>query len=419
VKFPVIHDEAPIRISTDHHLRRAMLGGREMECCADCGGVGGEGISLKACKSCMSVKYCNADCQKNHWPRHKKECKQRAAELHDEALFKDPPAKEDCPICFLPMPTKMISCVSLPPATISSIPIADYVEANEELAKTDMEVYYPCCGKSICVGCVYSFHKSGNDDKCPFCNADQMGRTDEEAVEELMKRTAANDATSMCGLAYHYYHGKLGLQQDLAKGVDLYIRAAELGYSKAHYNLGIEYQQGGKLKQQQETNNNDDDEYYTIYPTRYLMLAYMSILNLLSDWTCYSIAPIAQLTKIKFGTSINPEGLVTIFLFANTISTILEPAILGRLGLRRTVLVGALLLMCGSIVKSSGVLHAVRVDVEEEYRYDQVCSSSLSGRGGKGNDDDGSWRLYLGFFLVGLSQPLYQCTPALQRMICC
>ncbi len=27
----------------------------------------------------------------------KNECKQRAAEIYDEALFKDPPAKEDCP----------------------------------------------------------------------------------------------------------------------------------------------------------------------------------------------------------------------------------------------------------------------------------------------------------------------------------
>ena len=77
-------------------------------CCAECGEEGGN-VSLKACKACMSVKYCNAVCQKKHWPIHKKECKLRAAELRDEALFKDPPAKEDCPICFLPMPFKLIS----------------------------------------------------------------------------------------------------------------------------------------------------------------------------------------------------------------------------------------------------------------------------------------------------------------------
>ena len=67
--------------------------------CANCGtDEKGEGISLKACKSCMLVKCCNPTCQRNHWPKHKKPCKQRAAELHDEALFKDPPPKEDCPV---------------------------------------------------------------------------------------------------------------------------------------------------------------------------------------------------------------------------------------------------------------------------------------------------------------------------------
>jgi hypothetical protein len=92
-------------------------------CCAECGEKGD--ASLKTCKSCMSVKYCNADCQKRHWPTHKKDCKLRAAELRDEALFKDPPAKEDCPICFLPMPAQLICCFSLPSATILSVPIYD------------------------------------------------------------------------------------------------------------------------------------------------------------------------------------------------------------------------------------------------------------------------------------------------------
>jgi hypothetical protein len=124
------------------------------QCCANCGVAGG--VSLKSCKACMQARYCNAECQKNHWSKHKKECKQRAAELRDEALFKDPPAKEDCPICFLPMPRRLICCVLLPPATITSVPIYDLSKANEELENISTEDYYPCCGKSICQGCLYS-----------------------------------------------------------------------------------------------------------------------------------------------------------------------------------------------------------------------------------------------------------------------
>ena len=183
-------------------------------CCADCGKEGG--VSLKACKACMLVKYCGAECQRYHWPTHKKLCKQRAAELRDEALFKDPPPKEDCPICFLPMPVKLICCVSLPPATIKSVPVYDYAEANEELATKAMEAYYSCCGKSICKGCVLSSYMSGNNKKCPFCNADQ-DKTEGEKVEELMKRVEANDAVAMCVLGSHYIHGGYGLLQDQEK----------------------------------------------------------------------------------------------------------------------------------------------------------------------------------------------------------
>jgi hypothetical protein len=139
-------------------------------------------ISLKTCTLCKIVKYCNAECQKNHWPTHKKVCKLRAAELRDEASFKDPPAKEDCPICFLPMPLSLICCISLPPATISSVPIRNYAEANEELTSKATEEYYPCCGKSICGGCVDSFRKSGNIETCPYCKAVRIGKTDDEKV---------------------------------------------------------------------------------------------------------------------------------------------------------------------------------------------------------------------------------------------
>ena len=164
-------------------------------CCGECGKDGG--VSLKTCKSCRLVKYCNAECQHKHWSKHKIECKRRAAELHDEALFKEPPAKEECPICFLPMPSKLICCVSLPIATITSVPIFDFSEANTELANKATDGYYQCCSKSICAGCVYSSCMSGNNDKCPFCNSDRVNKTVEEDVKDNMKRVEANDAASI------------------------------------------------------------------------------------------------------------------------------------------------------------------------------------------------------------------------------
>ena len=137
--------------------------------------------------------------------------------------------------------------------------------------------------------------------------------------------------------------------------------------------------------------SNGTIEPYKIYWQRWLMLFYLSILNLLSDWTCYSVAPISVLTSEAFGT-INPELLVTIFLAANTLGTCFEPIFLARIGLRKTIIVGSFLLMLGSMIKSGGIPWIMSRSLEKGY---------------------GEWRVYFGFFVVGLSQPLYQCTPAL------
>ena len=49
-------------------------------------------------------------------------------------------------------------------------------------------------------------------------------------------------------LAYYYYRGRGGLQQDRSKGDDLLTRAAALGSSQAHYQLGIHFDKGGVVK---------------------------------------------------------------------------------------------------------------------------------------------------------------------------
>ena len=160
------------------------------------------------------------------------------------------PAKEDGPICFLPMPTKLISCMTLSPATILSVPIYDYEVTNEELATIATEVYYSCCEKSICGGCIYSFKQSGNIGICPFCNARTGGKTNEERVGELMKRVEVNDAGAIYVLGNYYYHGKQGLLRDQERAMELWKQAADLGYSKAHYQLGCIYDAEGNSKKE-------------------------------------------------------------------------------------------------------------------------------------------------------------------------
>jgi hypothetical protein len=38
---------------------------------------------------------------------------------------------------------------------------------------------------------------SGSNDKCPFCNAEVIGKTTEEHVELMMKQVETNDPAAM------------------------------------------------------------------------------------------------------------------------------------------------------------------------------------------------------------------------------
>jgi len=82
----------------------------------------------------------------------------------------------------------------------------------------------------------------------PFCNYDGSGKTDEEIVEDLMKRVEANDAGAIYVLGSYHSHGTLGLLRDREKATELWTQAAKLGSRQAHHNLGILYYEGGDVK---------------------------------------------------------------------------------------------------------------------------------------------------------------------------
>ena len=52
--------------------------------------------------------------------------------------------------------------------------------------------------------CVLLYYEVGHIGTCAFCKADIIGKTDEEIVEELMKRVEANDACAILLLGNQY-----------------------------------------------------------------------------------------------------------------------------------------------------------------------------------------------------------------------
>jgi len=194
--------------------------------CANCGKEGSE--VTNTCNKCKEVMYCNAACKKRHRHKHKKECERRVAELHDEKLFKQPPPMEDCPICFLRLPSLMSG-----------------------------STYMACCGKMICCGCVYApvYDHEGSvipEKTCPFCrtkfprriNRIRNRSSDEKWIEMTNKRVDMNDARAIHSMGVYYSNGLYGLPQNMAKALKLWHRAVELGHALTYCNIGVAHMAG-------------------------------------------------------------------------------------------------------------------------------------------------------------------------------
>jgi len=140
---------------------------------------------------------------------------------HDQNidLFKEPPPKKNCPICFLPM-----SCV-------------------EGLCGASA-MYQPCCGVMICSGCVMKMMNEmseGNIKDCCPCCREPIDYTDKVLLNRCKNRMAVHDAEAFYELGLAYRHGNWGLLQDYNKAFELWTRAAELGSIYASYDLGTLY----------------------------------------------------------------------------------------------------------------------------------------------------------------------------------
>ena len=180
---------------------------------------------LKPCDGCDLARYCSDECQELHRTEHEGKCKERAAELRDELLFKQPESTHlgDCPICCLPLPF------------------------DENFSQNGLQT---CCTKLVCGGCAHADMerlKRGNQElTCPFCRH-PLPATQEEAYANEMKRIAANDPMAMTQIGI-----RLCDKEDFDGAFEYFTKSAELGDAQAHFELYMMYRDGECVEQDEK-----------------------------------------------------------------------------------------------------------------------------------------------------------------------
>jgi len=191
-----------------------------MMMCASCRCIAtDDDIKLKKCTPCEIDRYCIEKCLKEHRPQHEEACKQRAAEIHDEILFKQPESTHlgDCPICCLPL----------------------------KLDGVTSQITY-CCSKMICSGCNFANQKREYEKRlentCLFCRL-RLPKSKKEAERNKRKRIEANDPVALREVGT-----RLLKKGDYKDAFQYLSKAVEYGDVASHYYLSLMYCNGQGVK---------------------------------------------------------------------------------------------------------------------------------------------------------------------------
>jgi hypothetical protein len=170
-------------------------------------------------------------------------------------------------------------------------------------------------------------------------------------------------------------------------------------------------------------NQNDSEKVdYTnmvpkVYPQRWVQLGYLSILALLSDWICFSVAAAPDMFEQTWGHS--AASLIDIFLFTNVASCFLVTDVVAKYGLQTAIQGAGILMALGCWFRSGAgfLLPAAQAFGWEDW---VSSSSSLMVATTTATDNAAAAALLMpyplvviGTVMVGAAQPFFQCTPPL------
>jgi hypothetical protein len=130
-----------------------------------------------------------------------------------------------------------------------------------------------------------------------------------------------------------------------------------------------------------------------VVPQRWVQLAYLSLLALLSDWVCFSVAAAPSTFESNFGHS--AASIIDIFLFTNVATSFLVTDIVSKFGLQRAIQGAAIFMTAGCWLRSG-------FGFVPNFPFVETGNILV----------DYPW-IVAGTVLVGIAQPFFQCTPPL------
>jgi hypothetical protein len=122
-----------------------------------------------------------------------------------------------------------------------------------------------------------------------------------------------------------------------------------------------------------------------VFQQRWVQLAYLSLLALLSDWVCFSVAAAPTTFEASFGHS--AASIIDIFLFTNVATSFLVTDVVANFGMQRAIQGAAVLMTLGCWCRAGPGFFPGQ---------DGLVDYPL---------------LVVGTVLVGIAQPFFQCTP--------
>lgn len=142
-----------------------------------------------------------------------------------------------------------------------------------------------------------------------------------------------------------------------------------------------------------------------VYKQRWVQLAYLSLLALLSDWICFSVAAAPSTFETAYAGH-SAANLIDIFLFTNVASCFLVTDTVSRFGLEKAMKGAAALMTTGCLLRSGfSFLNPILSSLG------LAAASTADAAAASGAGLVPYWSILAGTILVGAAQPFFQCTP--------